>query len=515
VNIGQIDQYVELIEPRFLDAPSEGVEFYIQLREAVPYTLRQVGNEIQLELGPAPVVSAASVAPTPATKEVGPSGAGGEPEPAEKVSPAMPPHSLYEAILDEIISGFSYDLRVLASDTATNPISSSVANPQNVLEIPSNILAIQLRPDFFLTYQGLKLTFEPRAITQWQFWDEGVKAGDSDTSVDVFVNQALVGLQMTDSMYASYGREVLLWGPSYLVNPSDPFYLNNGKTNPIQELPGEDFGRFVWVPNPSFSLSMIANTKAGENEQIKENFERSYALKLDYTGNRKFFSLIPSYREHDRAHLGAYAGWTVTDGLLLYGESTLSQGSNVLYPVETTVTTPTGTQTIVRLEDSKDHSNTIETLTVLGATYTFEAGPSLTCEYAWNTYGYSDAQAELALDFAAQLGQILLLPQFFQQFLPISPSNLTQTLNTNLYLLRQHYLLFQFSHPQIRNVLNILCRYTYNLDDNSSQLIPIVTYDLTDHIQLFGVGTQNFGSNKDEFRLFYDYSYFFGLQYTF
>jgi hypothetical protein len=322
-------------------------------------------------------------------------------------------------------------------------------------------------------------------------------------------------LQMTDTMYASYGREVLLWGPAYLVNPSDPFYFSNGKANPVQEVPGEDFGRFVWVPNSSFSLSMIANTNEGHNSQIAQDFERSYALKLDYTGDRKFFSLIPSYREDDRARLGGYAGWTAMDGLLLYGETTLSQGSKVLYPVEATVTTPTGTQNIVKLEDTEDKSNTIETLTVLGTTYTFVAGPSLTLEYAWNTYGYTDHQADLALDFAAQLGQIALLPEFFQKFLPETPSNLAQGINTNLYLLRQHYLFFQFAHPQIRNVLNLICRYTYDLDDNSSQLNPIVTYDLTDHIQLFGVGIQNFGGDRDEFRLFYDYSYFLGLQYTF
>ena len=55
----------------------------------------------------------------------------------------------------------------------------------------------------------------------------------------------------------------------------------------------------------------------------------------------------------------------------------------------------------------------------------------------------------------------------------------------------------------------------FNLDDDSSQFIPIAQYDLDDHLQAYFVGTLNFGDRDAEFKLFRDNSYFFGLQYTF
>ena len=45
--------------------------------------------------------------------------------------------------------------------------------------------------------------------------------------------------------------------------------------------------------------------------------------------------------------------------------------------------------------------------------------------------------------------------------------------------------------------------------------IPVAIYDLNSHIQAFVVGTQNFGDKDSEYKLFLDYSYFFGFQFTY
>jgi hypothetical protein len=413
------------------------------------------------------------------------------------------------AFFQELSEGFSYELRVLANERVSD-VSDSPINPQNVLEIPKYTFNLDLRPDFYLNYRKLRLMAKPRYIMTWTRIEDGFRDGESDWDNDLFVNEWLAGLQPISSLFVSYGRENLQWGPSYLTSPSNPFFRDNGTRNPKLEIRGQDFARMVWVPSSSWSFSAIANTGKGENDLIK-GFEPAYALKMDYTGYRKYFSVIPSYREKDRARLGAFAGWTVTDGLLLYTEATASQGTDVLYPVKTGQFTPLGVP-VIRLEQTKDNSNSLEAIALFGASYTFDLGPTLTLEYLYNGPGYVDSQIDSLLDFTSQLDRIIgiIPPDLINRFFDLSDFT-----DLGLALFRRHYLNFQYQHPQIWDDLSIGLRYTFNVDDQSSQLIPLVQYDLNDHLQLFLVGTQNFGSKRDEFRFFVENSYFFGLQYTF
>jgi len=418
-------------------------------------------------------------------------------------------HPKLSAFSQELSEGFSYEFRILATETVSE-VSDSALNPVNILEIPKYTFNLNLRPDFYLNYRKLKLMAKPRNIMTWSRFEDGFRDGDSDWDNELFVNEWLAGLQLTNSLFVSYGRENLQWGPSILLSPSNPFFLDNGLRNPKLEVRGQDFARMVWVPSLTWSISAIANTGEGANDLI-EDFEPAYALKIDYTGYRNYFSIIPSYREEDRAYLGVFGGWTVMDGLLLYAEASTSQGTDVLYPVETGRTTPSGVP-IIRLEQTEDDSNSLETVALFGASYTFEMGPTLTLEYLYNGPGYDDEQADLVTDFVTEVGRVLAIlpPNLVLNFF-----DLNNFIDIGLPLFRRHYLNLQYQHQRIWNDFSLGLRYTLNLDDYSSQLIPIALYDLTDHTQAFVVGTQNFGDEDDEFRLFVDYSWFLGMQYTF
>jgi hypothetical protein len=397
----------------------------------------------------------------------------------------------------------------LANQTVAD-LSDSVINPRNIAGLPKYIFQVQTRPDLYLNYGKLKLMVKPRNIMTWTQIDDGVRSGESDWDNDLFVNEWIAGLQPFESLFVSYGRENIQWGPSYLTSPSNPFFTDNGLRNPKREVRGQDFGRLVWAPDTAWSFSLFANTDEGADDSI-DNHEKAYALKVDYTGYRSYLSIIPSYREKDRERLGAYGGWKATDGLLLYGEGTVSQGTDMLYPVETGETflgVP-----IVDVEDTQDDSNNLETIALAGASYSFEFGPTLALEYFYNGTGYTDKQYDRLVDYYKGIGEIIknwsseLLQNLFDRTdLLIDPT-------TNQ--IRKHYLNSQYLHPQLLSDLDISLRYTYNLDDNSSQLIPIAIYNLDDHLQAFVVGTQNFGNKNSEYKLFFDYSYFFGFQFTY
>jgi hypothetical protein len=419
------------------------------------------------------------------------------------------PQSGLDSFWDEVIDGLDFELRILGYETAQE-LSDSPANPGNILQIPDNSFVLDVRPDFYLNYRKLRLMAKPRNTLSWSRFEEGSLIPTDEFEVDVFLNEWLAGMQMTESLFAAIGRENLQWGPSNLISPSNIFFRENGLRNPKVEIRGQGFSRIVWIPSTTWSVSGIANVSEGANEVIKD-FEPAYALKIDYTGYRKFFSIIPSYREEDRGYLGAYAGWRATDGFLFYAEGLFSKGTSALYPVDTGLTTPGGIP-IIGLEATEDDSESIEIEALAGVSYTFELGPTLAFEYFLNTPGYTDKQVEMATDFTQLFDLVLsfLPPNIIQEFIDIDP-----LIDLNLSRLRKHYINFVYQHTQIKNVFNIGLRYTYNLDANSSQLIPVMMYDLNDQVQLFVVGTHNFGPKDGEFRLFIDYGYFFGLQYTF
>jgi hypothetical protein len=418
-------------------------------------------------------------------------------------------HSIFDPFFQEFSEGFSYELRALINQTVTE-VNESAANPLNFLGVPKYIFEMDFRPDFYLNYRKLRLMAKPRVITRWTRIEDGIRDGESDWDNDVFLNEWIAGFQTLDSLFFSYGRENIQWGPSYLVSPSNPFFVENGLRNPKREVRGQDFGRAVWVPNSSWSFSFIANTDEGEYEPIDE-FERAYALKIDYTGYGKYFSLIPSYREHDRERLGAYGGWTVIDGLLLYAEASGSQGNNRFYPVERGITFPSGVP-VIDFKQTKDDSSSLEIISLFGVSYKFEKGTTLALEYLYNKPGFDDKQSDLIIDFYEEIGRIVdILPKALAQVL----LDRVEFNDRDLPFLREHYLNFQFLNSHIWSDLDLSLRYTFNLDDESSQLIPIAQYDLNDHLQAYFVGTLNFGDRNSEFKLFRDDSYFFGLQFTF
>jgi hypothetical protein len=415
----------------------------------------------------------------------------------------------FDSFGDEVIEGLDFELRILGYETAQE-LSGSPINPGNILGIPDYSFVLDVHPDFYLDYRKLRLMAKPRSVFSWSRFEEGVLIATDEFEADVFLNEWLVGLQMTESLFVSIGRENLQWGPSNLISPSNIFFRENGLRNPKLEVRGQGFARTVWIPSNRWSVSGIANLSEGADETIND-FEPAYALKIDYTGYRKFFSLIPSYREDDREYLGTYAGWRATDGFFFYAEGLFSEGTNALYPVDTGLKTPGGVS-IISLEATEDDSGSLEIEALVGVSYTFELGPTLALEYFLNTAGYTDKQIEMVTDFTQLADFVLsfLPPNITQEFIDIDP-----LVDLNLSRLRKHYINLLYQHSLIRNVFSIGLRYTYNLDDNSSQLIPVVLYDLNDKVQLFLVGTQNFGPDDGEFRFFVDYSYFFGLQYTF
>lgn len=401
---------------------------------------------------------------------------------------------------------FSGDLRVLTYGVAQEPENSS-QNPNNdFLRIPRYTADLEVRPDLRFDSSLLELSAKPRAKLDGQIWEEGPRDGDTKWDDDWYVNEWLARVKARENLFVSYGRENLQWGPSFLVSPSNPFFSDNGRGNPHMEVPGMDFGRLVFIPHSLWTISFIVNTDEGRNALLgPDPFEEIYALKIDYTGRSNYGSLIVSQKD-DKNTLGFFGGWTVSDAVLLYGEGSLTTGSNALYP-QKDAAEPLGAS---MLKNQRDDSG-LKPVILAGGSYTLEGSGTFSLEYLYNGPGYNsdeaDAYYSLRGDAAAALeagGMAGLLGKLV----------LSRTVNPGLKFLRQNYVMLQYYQTNIYNKLDTTLRWTQNIDEGSGQFLGLLSYSLGNHFELFSSGVFNPGEEESEFGGILNYQLMLGLKYT-
>ncbi len=410
------------------------------------------------------------------------------------------------ALSTKLAESFEYSVRMLSSGTYQN-VADSSQNPDNgFFQIPRYLAESELRPDARINLNRLDLSVKPRVYVEWKAWEDGIRKGDTNWDDDWFINEWLARIRITENLFVSYGRENLQWGPSFLFSPSNPFFRDNGRSNPKREVSGMDFARLVWLPGMSWTVSLIANLDEGRQVFRSFGFDNTYALKIDYSGQEGYAGLILSHKESDGNRVGGFAGWTASDALLLYGEGVIERGSNVLYP--TTADNPFGTT----MEATGDDDSSLKGSVLIGGSYTFEVGPTISVEYLYNGPGYSDDQADTYYRLRKEASAAFDVAGPIQG---LSRLTLSRTADPNLRFLRQNYVMFQYRHNDIRDMLNLTFRWTQNMDDGSGQFISIVEYFVGEHIELFSVGTLNSGGGNTEFRTLLECQLMFGLEYTF
>ncbi|MFC1884675.1 hypothetical protein ACFL2O_07885 [Thermodesulfobacteriota bacterium] len=408
---------------------------------------------------------------------------------------------------NELHEGFDFSLRILTYGTYQG-VADSTQNPYNdFLKVPRFLADLDVRPDAFLHFKRLDLSVKPRMNLEWSVWRDGSSKGDEDWEDDWYINEWLARMRVTDTLFISYGRENLQWGPSYLFSPSNPFFEDNGRTNPKKEVPGMDFARLVWIPSMTWSVSLIANMGEGCQDFRSRKFHKSYAVKIDYTGNEGYIGLIFSNREKDRYRIGGFGGWTATDAILLYTDIGFSQGSAAFYPVEDEIS-PFGASMQALDEESSDWKGTV----LIGGSYTLLSGPTLILEYLYNDAGYTDKQAKIYYQLRQDARNAY---DDKSPLAGLSRMILGRTVDPGMRFLGKNYLVFQYRQNDIRDVLNLSLSFIYNIDDEAGRLISNVEYAIGDHIQIFSIGCLNAGDADTEFRSILDSYFILGLEYTF
>lgn len=378
----------------------------------------------------------------------------------------------------------SATLRLLGSHRYQKP-SLGGLNPENrLLALPRQVSEGEVRLDLSADLGRLSLLAKPRARWTREHWQDGPAAGESDTDAEVVLLEGSAQLRLLPTLFASFGRENLQWGPGQLANPSNPFFADNGRENPVREVPGMDFARVVWLPTEDWTLSWIANTGRGEGELPSGEWRGSQALKLDYLGYAAHGGLLLHAGTGVRPSLRGYGQVTATEALLLYAEAGVSRGTRARYPADGPP--PLG----LALEETKKDGYRWFPTSLLGASYTLRLGPTLSAEYLYHGEGYDDAEAERFFDLAHGAGALVAAGL-------AAPD--PDGFSTRLRLLRKNYLFVQYLHTEIARRLTVLLRSTQNLDDASHLATGFAEWNLSDHWRLFTFGAYGSGGNRDEF----------------
>jgi hypothetical protein len=313
----------------------------------------------------------------------------------------------------------------------------------------------------------LELEIKPRYRVAYETWRQGVRDGDGDWNNAVFVNGWLVQTRLWNQLALAYSREDMQWGPSYLTSPSNPFRSDNGRNLPQVELPGMDFVKAVWTPSTHYSVSALANVDDGRANPpplaalgapaaVRDAvaFNRTYALKADYTGRGCTVSAVGSVRETSGPRGGAYASWNASDAVLLYGEAGGNNHGDADY--------------------------------LLGASYTFLNGGALAAEYLHNDLASGDAAVRLASLFA--------------------------TSGPGMGFFRQDYTLLQYTQRELLGRLDVVARWIHGLNDGGDRLAGEVECAVDDHISLFADGIVDLGTRDQEFGLYLHYLALAGIK---
>lgn len=373
--------------------------------------------------------------------------------------------------------------------------SSAFYNPDNLIAgLGSNQYDLILKPKLSLNLDPVRLWLAPRLGLRREN-TQGRQHSSSVHHVQEMGGQWNVNPRLT----LSAERGVVLWGPSLFTSPSNPFFAATGQSNPFIEINGRDFVRARYAPNEAWSISAISNLRLGRDENEYDNFHRIHALNLEHSGAEHTVNMVLSRRK-GLWHAGFFGQWTVNDALLLYADLGVRQGSDA--------------RSVVR--DSSRFGWALaarpqrrETDVVAGLSYTQTSGDTLALELRHNSHGLNGTEnaalQQATLDAMGALAD--------PDTAPFAANFLQQSSNMKSRSLRRNYLHLQYIVREIQPNLGLNFQAVHNLDDGGTQWIGVVNYNLSASTRVSLNVVANSGSERSEFRRYFNLATFLGLKY--
>jgi len=399
---------------------------------------------------------------------------------------------------------FTSNVRALLYADVQYPAHSS-QNPDNAfLHLYRYSGTLELQPDLFYDGNLVSALFKPRFTSSSRWWEDGVAKGEQNNLSRAFVNEWRVQAMPLSSIFVTFGKEKLLWGPSFLASPSNILFKDTEKVNPMTEVEGKYLARVMYLPTAALTLQAITETQKDDTmPQVNDNPIRT--IKADWVGATAAVSLIGYFKHEDRFRFGSYGQVTASDALVLYYDGIVSLETDVLYPVLDPASPLGGT-----FAKKYDGSGRPFATVTAGGAYTFLGGSTLSMEFLYNGQGYNDATATDYYRLRQNAAN-----HFFDDgaMSGLSRKTLGESLNTGSPFLRRYYLMGQYQVREIKDVLDIMVRYIYGIEERAGQASTILEWRLSDRVQFFNINIVGIKGGKDtEFNAILARSFMAGIE---
>lgn len=377
---------------------------------------------------------------------------------------------------------FSASLETWLYGSAAELKSNSVLNPDNRI---ANLASRKWVQDGRLDVRGeagpLDLYLAPRLLNE----SHEIDGQPNNYSGSVRLSQGFIRSKRgADTLLV--GRERLTWGPANFRSPSNPYYFDSGRTNPLASTPGIDLVRYThgqgaWRLGGAYVASTKQVLSAGPSRQ-------SALLKVEHQGESHLVSLIASKPLETNGvpdtspFYGAFGQFSPDDAWLLYGEIGSGRLPGALQPVAGNASPPAISTPVDR-----------STQTLVGATYTQESGNVVLMEYLRNGAGFSQSEERRYFDQARRAGERAKMN------LPLGAEVLGQLVQNQPRLMSKDYLWLGWqSNPQATSLM-WRAELTMNANDRSAQTLFYAEKTLLPRVSGFVAVTNNIGSSSTEF----------------
>lgn len=269
--------------------------------------------------------------------------------------------------------------------------SDSVLNPNNVVaRLPNREALFDARLTAHADDGPIEALVSPRFLEAKNWVTEGDDSTSDTFSGSGKLTQSFFRLKFDDNAF-TVGRELWTWGPGTFRSPSNPFYFDAGRTNPLAATPGIDLARDTVSLG---TLRLTAGYVLATNQiSPSESLGHSALLKMDQQGVDYLASIVADVRSSGSSFFGAFSQWTVNDAALVYAEVGSSNQQKEFMPM---VPEPAFARVLTSL---------------VGASYTMQQGEVLTGEYLYNNGGYTRSEES----------------RYFQQALSSPPGDLIES----------------------------------------------------------------------------------------
>lgn len=377
---------------------------------------------------------------------------------------------------------FSASLETWVYGAATDLKSNSILNPGNHLaSMPARKWVLDGRLDMRGEAGPFDYFVAPRLLEE----SSEIDGLGTDHSGALRLSQGFVRSKIGGDTFLA-GRERLTWGPASFRSPSNPYYFDSGRTNPLASTPGIDLVRYThsasaWRLMGAYVASTKQVASAGPSRQ-------SGLLKVDHQGDSHLVSLIAAKPMETNgiadtsSFIGAFLQFSPDDAWLLYGEIGSVRLPVAIQPVEDNTSLPRLISPAPRTEQ-----------VLLGASYTQESGNVILVEYLRNGSGFSQNEERQYFAQARRAGEMALSNS------PMGFEILGRLAQNQPRLMGKDYLWLGWqSNPQTTSLM-WRAELTINTNDRSGQTLIYAEKTLLPRLSGFVAINNNFGSTRSEY----------------